>query len=137
MQPSWARVSAIRSIPRASTSVLPPTGWRLDPWPRRSVRFKNSFKRNLGPLRGQADGGRGTFEEAEDHLVLGHQHRAEVANTLAVSSHLADAGLDTPVEGAQVDRFDPDPEAFGDEMCRRLRHAANARPGWRSSESGV
>src|SRR5258708_8832534 len=119
------------------SSTPPPRGWRLDPGPGRAVRFQDSLEGNLGSLSRKPDRGRGTFEEAQDHLVLRHQHRPEVANALPVTGHPGNAGLHPPIERAQLVRLDPDPKTLRDEARRRLRHATNAMAASGRAESGV
>src|SRR5258708_34677187 len=108
------------------SSTPPPRGWRLDPRPRSAVRFQDSLEGNLGSLSREPDRGRGTFEEAQDHRVLRHQHRPEVANALPATGHPGNAGLHPPLARAQDARFDPDPKTLGDEAPRRRRHPTTA-----------
>src|SRR5258708_9542139 len=92
------------------SSTPPPRGWRLDPRPRSAVRFQDSLEGNLGSLSREPDPGRRTFEEAQDHLVLRHQHRPEGANALPVTGHPGNAALPPPIERAHVFPFHPDPK---------------------------
>src|SRR5258708_8186238 len=84
------------------SSTPPPRGWRLDPRPRSAVRFQDSLEGNLGSLSREPDRGRGTFEEAQDHLVLRHQHRPELANALPVPRPPRNASLHPPTQPPPV-----------------------------------
>lgn len=111
--------------------------------PRRVPRLEDPLEGNGRQFGDATHRALGTFEAAQDDLVLAHEQRAEVPNDLPVNRQLIDAGIGAFIEGDEVGLLDTGPEALGQvfgpfHVSTRMGNLASATPPkamfrWRSA----